>query len=364
MTTTKVPPPRKLTENEDNDSFDDFWFQVICYYSRDEAFKPFFDPKFTWQASSVTNRGLSDSTEAASLNTLLRALATYAAGPYIRTNILENTTSLNEVKKEFMKYLEIDLTDLTALEWFDIKRRPTERPLVFYMRLKYHMSKHLLKRGDTFKGTPLDKDETLTPAMERFIVMEWLHRLDERLVKFVKEKFSTELNSGSAVLVTMVETLAKNVDHYITMMNNPGEIDAVSFSNPSSHYYEAANEDPSMVRYQSSRGGRRNFSSRIRGPRARPFSKNTFNYERGRGYRGAFRTQQRPQKDCLYCYMEYRNGGTTDYRHPINECPTLSQMYGNVHLIDNEPEEIDTHPYDEAIDSFIEETGDESSNLD
>ena len=39
-------------------------------------------------------------------------------------------------------------------------------------------------------------------------------------------------------------------------------------------------------------------------------------------------------------------------------------MYGNVHLIDNEPEEIDTHPYDEAIDSFIEETGDESSNLD
>ena len=42
MTTTKVQQPRKLTENEDNDSFDDFWFQVICYYSRDDAFKPIF----------------------------------------------------------------------------------------------------------------------------------------------------------------------------------------------------------------------------------------------------------------------------------------------------------------------------------
>ena len=121
------------------------------------------------------------------------------------------------------------MTDLTALEWFDIKRRPKERPFVFYMRLKYHMSKHLLKQGDTFQGAALETDEVLTPSMERSIVMEWLHRLDERLVKFVKEKFSTELSSGSAVLVTMVETLAKNIDHYITVMNNPADIEAVSF---------------------------------------------------------------------------------------------------------------------------------------
>ena len=141
MTSTKVPPPRKLTENEDNDSFDDLWFQAICYYSRDEAFKSFFNPDFTRQASTFTNRGLADATKAANKNTLLIALATYAAGPYIRSNIIENTRPLTDVKKEFMKYLEIDLTDYTALEWFEIKRRPMERPLVFYMRLKYHMTK-------------------------------------------------------------------------------------------------------------------------------------------------------------------------------------------------------------------------------
>ena len=66
MTSTKVPPPCKLTENEDNDSFDDFWFQVICYYSRDEAFKPIFeDSTYKWQSSKVTNKGLSDATKAA-----------------------------------------------------------------------------------------------------------------------------------------------------------------------------------------------------------------------------------------------------------------------------------------------------------
>ena len=100
MTTTKVPPPRKLTEQEDNDSFDDFWFQVVCYYGRDESFKPIFNnPEFSWQGVGVRHRGLEDATQAANLNKLLRALATNASGPYIRTNILENTTCLQDVKK-------------------------------------------------------------------------------------------------------------------------------------------------------------------------------------------------------------------------------------------------------------------------
>ena len=260
MTSTKVQPPRKLTENEDNDSFDDFWFQVVCYYSRDTAFSPIFDdPKYAWQGKSVENRGLADATKAANLNTLLRALATYAAGPYIRSNIIDNTTCLDDVRKEFMKYLEIELTDFTALEWYDLKRRPTERPLVFYMRLKYHMSKHLLKKGQVVDGEALPVDETLTPSMERFIVMEWLHRLDERLPKYVREKFSTELSSGSTILINKVETLARNVDQYITLLNS-SSIQAVSSANPS-YYEETADHTAAVValQYQQRGGGSRGF---------------------------------------------------------------------------------------------------------
>ena len=367
MTTTKVQPPRKLTENEDNDSFDDFWFQVICYYSRDEAFKAIFeDPNYTWKAPNVEHRGLQNSTQAANLNTLLRALATYAAGPYIRTNIIETTTSLQDVRKEFMKYLEIELTDFTALEWFEIKRRPTERPLVFYMRLKYHMSKHLLKSGEMYQGTALTADESLTPSMQRFIIMEWLHRLDERLVKFVKEKFSTELSSGSTILVTMVESLARNVDHYITLLNNPTEISAVSFSNPSYSYYpETAFTDQSMVGFQSARGGgsrgnQRNFFPR-RGGSTRGFrggppqGRGGFAPGRGRGL--ASRDSQRGQRDCVYCYMEYRNGNYCDYKHPISNCPKLTQMYGGINHVEIEQEE-DIHPYEETVNNFYNEDED------
>ena len=50
MTTSKIPPPRKLTESEDIDSFDDWWFQAVCY----ENFKEFFyTPNFTWQGNLI-----------------------------------------------------------------------------------------------------------------------------------------------------------------------------------------------------------------------------------------------------------------------------------------------------------------------
>ena len=162
MTTTKIPPPRKLTESEDIDSFDDWWFQAVCYYGRDENFKDIFNsPNFTWQSKSVANRGLTTELQAANLTCLLRALATHAVGPYIKTNITDKAKSLDDVKNEFMKYLEIEVNDFTALHWFTIKRKQTERPLVFFYRLRYHMTKHLVKRNAITAGVVMLADETL-----------------------------------------------------------------------------------------------------------------------------------------------------------------------------------------------------------
>ena len=212
MTTTKIPPPRRLTESEDIDSFDDWWFQVECYYSRDENFRDFFNtPGFSWQSKSVQNRGLASEQKAGNLNSLLRAIATYTVGPYIKTNITDKATSLAEVKEEFLKFLQIEVNDLTAMSWFEIQRKQTERPLVFYHRLRYHMTKHLVRKNVRIDGIALPSDEKLSPSLERLIVMEWLHRMDTRLIKFVQEKFSTELSAGSNVLTTMIETLSKNI---------------------------------------------------------------------------------------------------------------------------------------------------------
>ena len=169
-------------------------------------------------------------------------------GPYIKTNITDKATSLVEVKEEFLKFLQIEVNDLTAMSWFEIQRKQTERPLVFYHRLRYHMTKHLVKKNVSIDGTALPNDEKLSPSLERLIAMEWLHRMDSRLIKFVQEKFSTELSAGSNVLLTMIETLSKNIDSYITILNASGAIGAVSLHNPS--FNDSEYQEEATVAYQ------------------------------------------------------------------------------------------------------------------
>ena len=106
MTSTKISPPRKLTDFEDIASFDDWWSQIECYYSKDEDFREFFtNPDFTWQAKTAPYRGLESEQKAANLNNLLRAIAMFTVGPYIKTNITDKATSLAGVKEEFLKFL-------------------------------------------------------------------------------------------------------------------------------------------------------------------------------------------------------------------------------------------------------------------
>ena len=62
------------------------------------------------------------------------------------------------------------------------------------------------KAASSYTDQALTSDKQLSPSLQRFILMEWLNRLDTRLVEYIKEKFSTELSVGSNVLVSMVET--------------------------------------------------------------------------------------------------------------------------------------------------------------
>ena len=49
------------------------------------------------------------------------------------------------------------MNDLIALNWFTIQRKQTERPLVFY-RLRYHITKHLVKSNAIIEGVARQND--------------------------------------------------------------------------------------------------------------------------------------------------------------------------------------------------------------
>ena len=63
------------------------------------------------------NRGLSKPEDANNLNTLLRALATYTSGPYVKSELLDDTRSLKDVRRVFLRFLEIEVTDHSLLNY-------------------------------------------------------------------------------------------------------------------------------------------------------------------------------------------------------------------------------------------------------
>ena len=97
-----------------------------------------------------------------------------------------------------------------------------------YQKYFYHAERHLLRAGDRIYGVALLEDEKLQPTLERVIITVWLRRIDQRLIKFVQEKFATELNYGSSALLALVDTLAKNMDTYISGLNRGASAQGVT----------------------------------------------------------------------------------------------------------------------------------------
>ena len=66
------------------------------------------------------------------------------------------------------------------------------------------------------------------------VIIEWLRRIDDRLVKFVQEKFATDLSRNSSSLITLVETLARNMNTYLSELNRTsGAVQSVTdFTKP------------------------------------------------------------------------------------------------------------------------------------
>ena len=358
MTTTKVQPPRKLTEDEDLDSFEDWWFQVECYYSRDAKFADFFDKKLTWTSRSDRNRGLESAEVCSNLNTLLRALATYTSGPYVKNELLDATKSLKDVRRVFLKFLEIEVTDHSLLNYYSLTRRANERPLVYYHRLRYHILQHQLPTGTRISPSKtLDQDDTVSASMERFIIMEWLYRLDSRLIKFIQEKFATELSSSSTYLLSAVESLAKNVDKYITQLDSMSTVNLLptqdQFS-PSMHkgpdvrYQEEDNDNSGIMFNRSGFKPRSNRGGFGRGQPRPPFQQ-----------RPRQNLSRQPNKNCKceFCYMQVRGQGKNyDYNHDISNCPHMIARFSKINLALEQESDQEREDENQEFEDFYSDT--------
>ena len=188
--------------------------------------------------------------------------------------------------------------------------------------------------------------------------------MDNRLIKFVQEKFSTELSAGTNVLNTMVETLAKNVDHYITRLNvsDSTSVGAVSLD-PSFYPENDSSHDDSVavVGYQQSynRGGGGYRGGGLRGNRN--FPRRGYQNQRGFQPRGRGAPRTNPNM-CEYCFIQSKTR-SVDFRHPIARCPEMTAMHGAVNLVDYEYGDDQELYEDSAREFFAEQDWHEAATV-
>ena len=83
------------------------------------------------------------------------------------------------------------------LDFSDIHQNPEEHPEDLFQRLSAFVEDNLLCRnnGITHHGAEVEEDEEMSPSLENFVVLTWLHLLHPDLPRLIKQRYGTELRS-------------------------------------------------------------------------------------------------------------------------------------------------------------------------
>ena len=200
----------------------------------------------------------------------------------------------------------------------------------------------------------------------------------------MQEKFATELNYGSSTLLALVETLAKNMDTYISGLNRGGAVQMVT-PQPAEPPVTWPEQYLSGDGYQPfefggnhvdlPQAGDVSFASRGRGqfsqpfrPRGGQFSSRGFNprFQQPRPHpqfrpRGAFSSNsggsfaRQSGPVCEYCYLQVqtRKAPHLDYHHNISSCDQVNQMQSRSRVGYTEQADVtDDYEYGQFVEDF------------
>ena len=106
------------------------------------------------------------------------------------------------------------------LDVSDIHQNPEERPEDLFQRLSAFVEDNLLCRnnGITHHGAEVEEDEEMSPSLENFVVLTWLHLLHPDLPRLIKQRYGTELRSRTLASIKpeMSQALSSLLDEVHT----------------------------------------------------------------------------------------------------------------------------------------------------
>ena len=207
--------PTQLSEEETLTSYGRWQSTMVYCLSKEALWQRFLKPvkpdnqDSSWTKLSADNpsRGLLDDSEASGkkkedkvieLNAMLDYIAQWAP-TLIRHDLINESTDMRTVWQMIRQYYNLEQSEthfiqLTTIKWEGPEK---ERPERLYRRILAHIKDNLLRADSTLQHnkTIPQKDEDVSPTVERLAVLRWLELIDPRLPMLVARTFATDLQS-------------------------------------------------------------------------------------------------------------------------------------------------------------------------
>ncbi|KAL0153092.1 hypothetical protein M9458_051586, partial [Cirrhinus mrigala] len=209
--THRAPKQWCLTKVETVNSFENWRQNLVYTLSLDTEFAPFLVDGECWEKKTRASpfRGFTDDDadvptaqwhthqqKVSMLELMLGQITNYC--PVIsRNTVVKNSTCIDQIWQTIRLHYGFRSTGAHFIDFAAIKLESNEGPEDLYQRLMAFVEDNLLRRdsGITHGGEAILEDEELSPRIENFIVLTWLHLIHSDLPKLVKQRYGTELRS-------------------------------------------------------------------------------------------------------------------------------------------------------------------------
>ena len=191
MASNRAPKQWSLTRIETITLFESLRQNLLYTLSLDAGFAAFLLPGTTWlkKTRAAPLRGFRDDPEdtpnhrtaaqkVAQLDLLLGQIANFC--PIIsRNTIVKNSTSIESIWQSIRAHYGFQSSGAHFIDLMNIQLKPDERPEDLFQRLMAFVEDSLLNEnsGLTHHDEAIQEEEELTPTLENFIVLQWLHLL-------------------------------------------------------------------------------------------------------------------------------------------------------------------------------------------
>ena len=296
----KCPPPRPLTQQETLDSLNHWKTLFRNYFKRDSIYKSFLATNFTWDPSQI-NYGLTAvgtdtaATRKENLEDFLYTLAGFLPHSYLTDKIVKDTKSLQQCWNIIYEHYNVQVTQETFLDFESLKKEPSENYRQFYEKLLQHSRLHLAGVGAKSEHITNTSEDTMTISLMNHVALQWLRKIDPKLVNIIRTEYSTELRRGDQ-LSALVPRIAPNIDSLLARHTG----DSVNRVEYDSHD-EGSHDQPGIkaVKQFRGRGGR--------------------NENRGRGRSNSSRQSDLFCPGCFSISKELK--ASIDFKHRPSMCP-------------------------------------------